>query len=270
MKKDKSIQSFDYWNDKVIDFKKRITDIFDEAASCDETAIFGETNIDINIGNVATADEIEKIEKKYNYTLPPEFKACLLNYAKAIDIYWYFMLKREGKAGKHSFWFYYDIDKLDEINSQIESMTVEGIAEEYSATEEYCNVWLNKFGFMEAAEYGDLLAFDTKTNKIVYLQHDGDDLHGLILADDFDEFFEKCINILFLHYDYDSVLFNKTNIKMIDNAQKLIEFLNKNIKVNTKKETLFEKLIPIIVLTTLALLFIFIMVMAILDFLGII
>lgn len=147
--------------------------------------------------DVAKEEDILKIEAELGYSLPIEFRHALKEISSHIEFYWNI----------------YDEDK--EILS-LPSDLVEIFAGDLhfgidlipifeesrrgwidicdpNDDDPYDKIFHNKLAFQEVGN-GDLLAIDLEKEsygKVVYLSHDGSDLHGYVMANSFSEFLEE-------------------------------------------------------------------------------
>lgn len=150
---------------------------------------------------VATEKELLNIEKELGYKLPEDFRWALLNISSHLEFFW--SLYSEDKellalpnelaeifAGS----FHFGIDSILVCEESRKSW-IDSCYTNYSNP--YDKVFYNKLSFQEVGN-GDLFAIDLEEDnygKIVYLSHDGSDLHGYVMANSFGEFLEEYTKI---------------------------------------------------------------------------
>lgn len=150
---------------------------------------------------VATEKEISNIEKELGYELPEDFRRALMNISSHIEFFW--SLYSEDKellalpdelAGIFAGSLHFGID-LIAIWEESRKDWIDVCYPDYNNP--YDKIFHNKLAFQDV-ENGDLLAIDLEEEtygKIVYLSHDGSDLHGYVMANSFVEFLEEYTKI---------------------------------------------------------------------------
>lgn len=142
--------------------------------------------------------EIDKLEKELNSTLPTSFKETLLNFSKNLQLYVSLPDTLELPDNLAEIFSAYFLISIDEIKNA-ENSRIEWIDSCFNNIEdEYDKIWHNKLGFMTVGN-GDVVAFDLddkkEDKKVVYLSHDGSESHGIILGENFYEYFENLLLI---------------------------------------------------------------------------
>ena len=170
-------------------FKKRLNLFLEKIED-----LGGETD-PLTIEKPATEDEIKAVEAKLGYTLPPYFRAVLLENTAHLEFGWNIddIIDEEDISlpdklaeifrGKLLF----GLDLL--LDYEEDRQDWEGDAYPNS-NKEYDRVWHNKMSFFQVGN-GDYIAIELEPEnygKVVYLSHDGSENHGLYIADNFKEF----------------------------------------------------------------------------------
>ena len=177
-----SIFNFDLFRKRLNLFLEKIEDLGGEVEP-------------LTIEKPATEEEIEAVEAKLGYTLPPHFREVLLENTAHLDFYWDINdITDEGDISLP--------DKLVEIfRGQLlfgldllldyEDDRKGWVKEVYpDYNNEYDRVWHNKMAFHQVGN-GDYIAIELELEnygKVVYLSHDGSENHGLYIASNFKEF----------------------------------------------------------------------------------
>lgn len=148
--------------------------------------------------SAATKDEVLKLEKSICRDIPKSLRDTLLFFSK--NIYFFASLPNDFElppelSGIFSATF---TISLDEIIDAEENRKL-WVKDCFNDTEnEYDKVWHNKLGFMTVPN-GDVIAFDLDDSKedkrVVYLSHDGDKSHGVVLGENFKEYFSNLLLI---------------------------------------------------------------------------
>ena len=149
----------------------------------------------LTIEKPATEEEIKAVEAKLGYTLPPHFREVLLENTAHLEFGWDIddIIDEEDISlpdklaeifrGKLLF----GLDLL--LDYEEDRQDWEG--EVYpNSDKEYDRVWHNKMSFFQVGN-GDYIAIELEPEnygKVVYLNHDGSENHGLYIADNFKEF----------------------------------------------------------------------------------
>lgn len=147
----------------------------------------------------AAEGELSDFEKILGQRIPEEFRNVLLNLSSHLEFYWNLYSEEEHRmllplpeplqsifSGNLHF-------SLKEIWNAEESRK-DWISILYSDLDHpYARVYHNKLAFYRVGN-GDLIAIDLDEEsygKIVYLSHDGDEMHGYVLAESFTEWLEE-------------------------------------------------------------------------------
>lgn len=146
---------------------------------------------------VAKEEDILKLEEELGYSLPIEFRQALKEISSHLEFFWDIYI--EGKqilplpselveisAGN----LHFGIDLIP-IFEESRKGWVDICYPNYDNL--YDKIFHNKLAFHKV-ENGDLLAIDLEKEsygKVVYLSHDGSDLHGYVMANSFAEFLEE-------------------------------------------------------------------------------
>ena len=149
----------------------------------------------LTIEKPATEEEIEAVEAKLGYTLPPHFREVLLENTAHLEFWWYIDDFTEEDED-------FLLDELDNISSgellfgldlllDYEEHRKEWAADVFPNYEDpEDRIWYNKLCFHINAN-GDYIAIELEPEnygKVVYLSHDGASNLGTYLADNFKEF----------------------------------------------------------------------------------
>lgn len=149
----------------------------------------------------ATESEICKIENIIGVKLPHSFRCMVLNFSKCFHFSYNLDSitslpdeLRECFCGN----LCWSLEQLIDLEQTRQSWITNCFCDE---TDEYDKVWRNKLAFAEIPN-GDMLAINTeshvKDGEVVYLSHDGDDLHGFKMGLDFEDFLIKWSSICFI------------------------------------------------------------------------
>ena len=149
----------------------------------------------LTIEKPATEEEIEAVEAKLGYTLPPHFREVLLENTAHLDFYWsiYEFLEKnedflpEGLVEIFRGQLLFGLDLLLDYEDDRKGWVKE-VYPDYN--NEYDRVWHNKMSFHQVGN-GDYIAIELEPEnygKVVYLSHDGSENHGLYIASNFKEF----------------------------------------------------------------------------------
>ena len=149
----------------------------------------------LTIEKPATEEEVKAVEAQLGYTLPPHFREVLLENTAHLEFWWDIddIIDEEDISlpdklaeifrGKLLF----GLDLL--LDYEEDRQDWEGDAYPNS-DKEYDRVWHNKMSFFQVGN-GDYIAIELEPEnygKVVYLNHDGSENHGLYIADNFKEF----------------------------------------------------------------------------------
>ena len=146
----------------------------------------------------ATQNEIDELERKLLIPIPKSLKDTFLFFSKNIDFYAYlpdeFELPQELRE---IFSASFEVSMKEMILAeQSRKSWVEGCFS--NQNDDYDKVWHNKLGFMTVPN-GDIIAFDLSDpkddKKVVYLSHDDGEGHGVVLGENFEEYFSNLLLI---------------------------------------------------------------------------
>ncbi|RRD60750.1 SMI1/KNR4 family protein [Tannerella forsythia] len=145
----------------------------------------------------ATEEEIQVAEQQLAYTLPSEFREALLNISSHLEFYWNIYDKDKEIVALpkelveiFSGQLHFGIDLIPVFEESRKSW-IDICYPDYN--DPYDKIYYNKLAFQEVGN-GDYFAIDLEEasyGKIVYLSHDGSDLHGYVIANSFTEFLEE-------------------------------------------------------------------------------
>lgn len=189
---------------------------------------------DLIVEKPATEKELEKVEKLIGKNIPDDFKK-LFRYSKHLEFCYQFDEKmppelREGFSGEIS----WDLNKLVDLIDYYEDWLDASLDSEYNdeqaiiITEKMGN---NRFPFMSVSN-GDIIVMGNSLSEIIYLSHEGDEMHGKKLGENLWDFLEFHCKIGFAgpegwqfqpYYDFKEDLM-KTEGEIVDI---FIEWLNK-------------------------------------------
>ena len=136
---------------------------------------------------VAKEEDILKLEEELGYSLPIEFRQALKEISSHLEFFWDIYI--EGKeilplpselVGISSGYFHFGIDLIPIF----EESRKDWVDCYPNYDNPYDKIFHNKLAFQEI-DNGDLLAIDLEKEsygKVVYLSHDGSDLHGYVMA----------------------------------------------------------------------------------------
>lgn len=145
----------------------------------------------------ATEAEITKLEQELGYRLPEDFRKVLLNFSSHLEFFWsIYRPDREVLALPKELieLFRGDLHFGLDLIPKLEESRKSWISICYPNEEDpYDRVFFNKLAFYDVGN-GDLIAIDLEKETygdIVYLSHDGDEMHGYVLAHSFSELLEE-------------------------------------------------------------------------------
>ncbi|RRD95218.1 SMI1/KNR4 family protein [Clostridiales bacterium COT073_COT-073] len=152
---------------------------------------------ELRIKEPATEAEVVEIEKQLGYSIPEDFRKILLEVSSHLEFFW--SIYDEEKVilplpDELSEIFRGDLHFGLDIIPVLEESRKDWIKICYSDYENpYDRLFYNKLAFYEVGN-GDLIAIDLEKESygdIVYLSHDGDEMHGYVLAHSFTELLEE-------------------------------------------------------------------------------
>lgn len=150
---------------------------------------------------VATEKEILEIEKELGNKLPEDFRWVLLNVSSHLEFFW--NLYREDEellelpkelVEIFSGNLYFGIDTILSCEESRKGW-IDICYPDYNNP--YDKIFHNKLAFQKVSN-GDLFAIDLEEGsygRIVYLSHDGSDMHGYVMANTFQEFLDEYTKI---------------------------------------------------------------------------
>lgn len=146
----------------------------------------------------ATQDEVVEAERKLLIPIPKSLRDVFLFFSKEINFYAClpdeFALPLELR-GIFSASFTVSMEELLLAEENRKSW-VEGCFS--NPDDDYDKIWHKKLGFMTVAN-GDIIAFDLNDpnddKKVVYLSHDDGEGHGVVLGENFEEYFSNLLLI---------------------------------------------------------------------------
>ena len=154
----------------------------------------GGTTSKIICKEVARKEEILDLEKELGHKLPDDFRWVLLNVSSHLEFFW--NLYREDEeilelpkelVDIFSGNLYFGIDTI--LSCEESRMSwIDICYPDYNKP--YDKIFHNKLAFQKVSN-GDLFAIDLEEEsygKIVYLSHDGSDMHGYVMANSFQGF----------------------------------------------------------------------------------
>lgn len=155
---------------------------------------------DCIISPPVTEDKVYEVEKKLGVILPSQLKKFFLEYSGSLQVSAFFSddfceSLPDDLDGLFCACFEISLDEIE----RAETSRKEWISSVFSnEDDEYDSVWYNKLGIMTVAN-GDVIALDVKQNagnpSVVYLRHDGDDSHGVVLGKDFESFISNFVRV---------------------------------------------------------------------------
>lgn len=151
---------------------------------------------EFSIKEPATEEQVIEIEKQLGYTIPEDFRKTLLEFSSHLYFYWNIYKKEKEIVELPDALIQIFSGSLEfGLNSIIEcEESRKGWIDCYKDYDEpYDQIFQNKLAFQDVGN-GDLLAIDLNKatyGNVVYLSHDGSDLHGYVLANSFLEFLEE-------------------------------------------------------------------------------
>lgn len=141
---------------------------------------------------VASEQQVQTIEQQLGLALPTGLRDFFLHATSKISWRWFLPENNEQwlpEIFREIFSGQLSVDLLELV--ALEQMRQEWIKEVfYHLDDEYDRIWQQKLVFMEVGN-GDFLAIelaDEHQGKVVYLSHDGDEMHGRYLADNFQDY----------------------------------------------------------------------------------
>ncbi|SFE60019.1 SMI1 / KNR4 family (SUKH-1) [Peptostreptococcaceae bacterium pGA-8] len=145
---------------------------------------------------IAKEEDILKLERDLGYKLPIEFRQALKELSSHIAFFWSIYNEEKELISLPSELveifcgeLYFGIDLVPVF----EEIRLGWIDIYHDYDNPYDRVFHNKLAFQEVGN-GDLLAIDLEKEsygRVIYLSHDGSDLHGYVMANSFAEFLEE-------------------------------------------------------------------------------
>lgn len=144
----------------------------------------------------AKEEEILIVEEELGLPLPQELRKAFLELSSHIEFEWDIDEEeadisfpeefRDSLSGSLNF----GLDLLTSLAEELEDWREDCFSDEEDS---YDKIFYNKLAFQEVGN-GDFLAIDLNRDsygKVVYLSHEGSDLHGYVMADSFSDFIEE-------------------------------------------------------------------------------
>lgn len=144
----------------------------------------------------AEEEDILEVEEDLGLSLPKELRQAFLELSSHIEFEWdideeeadisFSEEFRDSLSGSLNF----GLDLLTSLAEDLEDWREDCFSDE---EDPYDKIFYNKLAFQEVGN-GDFLAIDLNRasyGKVVYLSHEGSDLHGYVMADSFFAFIEE-------------------------------------------------------------------------------
>jgi hypothetical protein len=159
--------------------------------------------------------DVEIVEAKLGRPIPVSFRSVLTGYSSHLELRWFLkkspktrkfgdffltLRKREKKLrewidppeqfkGVFSGYCYWDLNDLINLEKERQDWVENCFP---NIEDPYDRVWHNKLAFLSAGN-GDMLAIDLliREGPVVYLSHEGGNLHGTVLGRDFADFIDR-------------------------------------------------------------------------------
>jgi len=146
----------------------------------------GGTTSKIICKEVATEKEILELEKELGNKLPEDFRWVLLNVSSHLEFSKELVEIFSGNL-------YFGIDTILSCEESRKGW-IDICYPDYNNP--YDKIFHNKLAFQKVSN-GDLFAIDLEEGygRIVYLSHDGSDMHGYVMANSFQEFLDEYTKI---------------------------------------------------------------------------
>ncbi len=142
----------------------------------------------------ATIEEINKLENSIGKKLPNQMRDLLTNMSKSVNLYYQIEEEIPKEFGQiFSGDFFYNLKLIKNLNKQFNEWILASLDESLNDIESIeitKRIKDNKTVFLRVST-GDLIAVDDETNEVIYFDHEGDTMHGKILAKDLNTFLEQ-------------------------------------------------------------------------------
>ena len=181
-----------YNRDEILDILNSFKNRVDESGGITRKIVCEE---------IAKEEDILKLERDPGYKLPIEFRQALKEISSHIEFFWSIYNKEKELlslpselAGIFCGELHFGIDLIPLFEERRRGW-VDICYPDYDNP--YDRVFHNKLAFQEVGN-GDLLAIDLEEEtygRVVYLSHDGSDLHGYVMANSFTKFLEEYIKV---------------------------------------------------------------------------
>lgn len=142
----------------------------------------------LQIRKRATQHQVAQVESKLGHQLPWSLRQAFLNFSAGFEFSWFLPENAEVPFREIYSGGFEEIG-LDSIIASEESRKKWIERAFRNPNNPYDAVWHNKLAFTGPAN-GDLIAIDRATDRVVYLSHDGHELHGKVLGVDFTNFMD--------------------------------------------------------------------------------
>ena len=143
--------------------------------------------------------EIERVETKLGFELPPSFREVVLTISRRVGFWWYAPddMKYPTPFGSN---FSGHLQWALDLTPEYDQHRVEFIETVFSDADDPCaTVWRNKLAITPIGN-GDYLAIDllpTSYEQVVYLSHECDESNGCVLADKFADLLRRWVPMAF-------------------------------------------------------------------------
>jgi hypothetical protein len=147
---------------------------------------------DLIVGKPAIQKELNRVEKSIGKSIPEDFRK-LLKYSKHLEFCYQYDEKmptkfRENFSGEIN----WDLDKIVSLTKLYEEWLDASLDPEYNDEHAIAiteKVGKNRFPFMSISN-GDFIVMGDSPSEIIYLSHEGGEVHGKKLGENLWDFFE--------------------------------------------------------------------------------
>ena len=153
---------------------------------------------ELSIKPSVSLKKVQEKERQLGITFPKDFTDVLLNYSAGVDFYFQIAGEKPKSIYRQIFsagdqlW---DFDSLDDIKENYDGWVKECFN---NPSNNYDKVWHHKVPFIHVAT-GDIIALDVSNGvencPVIFLSHDGSDMHGARLGYNFIDFISRWSNI---------------------------------------------------------------------------
>lgn len=192
--------------------------------------------VDVQLSKLPTAseEEVRSVEDAIGTKLPYSFRKIILEFSKSFRFFYRLPSKNFLPSEFRNCYrgnFYWDLGKLVDLEKGRKLWITDCYCDE---SDEYDKVWYNKLVFDEIAN-GDMLAIDIGNGnvdgQVVYLSHDGDELHGTKMANNFEDLLIRWAPIGFIGeecWQWEPFITSEGISPTCDNALKFRKLLKLN------------------------------------------